>query len=120
MGVEWLNREEFLRGSARFREEFPGAAMQVMRQGAELALFHAKERAPVRTGALRESFQIIEENEAMRYVTFGSLLRYAYWVEVDTSRTKGHWMLTQGVEDAVREMPELMSFQIGRLRWGRA
>ncbi len=72
---------------------------------AQFGLSEITVRAPVLTGALRDSYGYVIETDA---VTWGSPLNYAPWVELGTSRAKAQPHLLPAIEENLGRMERLL------------
>jgi len=90
-----------------------GYVDEALKHAAELCVAEAKRFAPVRTGRLRDSIRVLEQGEG--YVTVGSDVEYAPYVEYGTYRMAPRSFLRPAVNDAVYAFQEVIEVKVERI-----
>jgi HK97 gp10 family phage protein len=88
-----------------------GIRPQVVLPGAEVAVRHAKRKAPVDTGYLRDS-GFSREAEYGADVVFGA--PYAFWVETGTSRMAAQPYVRPAIDQHEGEIVEAIAEEVER------
>jgi len=98
------------RGMATLISNITDGKQQLLHDQAARVVVEAKPLAPFRTGALRSSIQILSEDRDS--VVFGSLLRYAGFVEFGTQNSPMQQYFRPAIEKAMEPTVILKSMAL--------